>query len=178
VAFDLCIGIDYSGAAEPASRLPGLQVCVAADGEPERVARPGSTVGRRRNRSRGEIAEWLIAEARSGRRFIAGIDHAFGLPRSHPDAPGPATWPGFLAAFVARWRTDERSVEAAPMEHPYAPSARRQLRLCEKWTSSAKSAFLFDVMGSVAKSTHAGLAWLARIREEVGERVHLWPFDG
>ncbi len=32
--------------------------------------------------------------------------------------------------------------------------------------------------GSVAKSTHAGLPWLRYLRQQLGERVHFWPFDG
>ena len=38
--------------------------------------------------------------------------------------------------------------------------------------------FIFDVQGSVAKSTHAGIPWLLFIRQRLGERVHFWPFDG
>ena len=38
--------------------------------------------------------------------------------------------------------------------------------------------FHFDVQGSVAKSTHAGIPWLKRLRNEAGERIHFWPFDG
>ena len=38
--------------------------------------------------------------------------------------------------------------------------------------------YLFDVPGSVAKSTHAGLPWLRCIRQKAGPRVHFWPFDG
>ena len=38
--------------------------------------------------------------------------------------------------------------------------------------------FHFDVQGSVAKSTHAGLPWLRFIRQRLGSRVHFWPFDG
>jgi len=38
--------------------------------------------------------------------------------------------------------------------------------------------FHFDVPGSVAKSTHAGLPWLRFIRQRLGPRVHFWPFDG
>jgi len=53
-----------------------------------------------------------------------------------------------------------------------------EFRLCEKWTSSAKSVFKFDVQGQVAKSTHAGIPWLWHTRREVGDRVHFWPFDG
>lgn len=38
--------------------------------------------------------------------------------------------------------------------------------------------FQFDVQGSVAKSTHAGLPWLRYLRRALGDRVHVWPFDG
>jgi hypothetical protein len=38
--------------------------------------------------------------------------------------------------------------------------------------------FHFDVQGSVAKSTHAGIPWLRFIRRRLGARVHFWPFDG
>ena len=30
----------------------------------------------------------------------------------------------------------------------------------------------------MAKSTHAGLPWLRFLREQCGEHVHFWPFDG
>ncbi len=42
----------------------------------------------------------------------------------------------------------------------------------------AKSVFHFDVQGSVAKSTHAGIPWLRFLRQRLGNRVHFWPFDG
>lgn len=38
--------------------------------------------------------------------------------------------------------------------------------------------FHFDVPGSVAKSTHAGIPWLLYLRSRLGDRVHFWPFDG
>jgi hypothetical protein len=43
---------------------------------------------------------------------------------------------------------------------------------------TAKSVFHFDVQGSVAKSTHAGIPWLRYIRQNAGHLVHFWPFDG
>ena len=43
---------------------------------------------------------------------------------------------------------------------------------------TAKSVFHFDVQGSVAKSTHAGIPWLRHIRQHAKDRVHFWPFDG
>ncbi len=48
----------------------------------------------------------------------------------------------------------------------------------DRYIGIAKSAFHFDVPGSVAKSTHAGLPWLRYIRQQMGHRVHFWPFDG
>jgi hypothetical protein len=51
-------------------------------------------------------------------------------------------------------------------------------RLAERRAGRAKSVFHFDVPGSVAKSTHAGLPWLLFIRRQLGKRIHFWPFDG
>ena len=52
------------------------------------------------------------------------------------------------------------------------------LRLTERWTATAKSVFLFDVQGSVAKSTFAGLPWLLYLRNWCKRSIHFWPFDG
>ena len=54
----------------------------------------------------------------------------------------------------------------------------RWRRLTEERAGAAKSVFHFDVQGSVAKSTHAGIPWLCFIRQRMGDRVHFWPFDG
>ena len=51
-------------------------------------------------------------------------------------------------------------------------------RLTEERAGNTKSVFQFDMQGSVAKSTHAGIPWLRFIRERLGPRVHFWPFDG
>jgi len=50
------------------------------------------------------------------------------------------------------------------------------LRLTEQWTPTAKSLFLFDVQGAVAKSTFAGLPWLRYLRQQC--KIHFWPFAG
>ena len=54
----------------------------------------------------------------------------------------------------------------------------RWRRLTEERAGSAKSVFHFDVQGSVAKSTHAGIPRLRFIRQRFGSRVHFSPFDG
>ncbi len=54
----------------------------------------------------------------------------------------------------------------------------RWRRLTEERAGGAKSVFHFDVTGSVAKSTHAGIPWLRFIRQRLGSQGHFWPFDG
>lgn len=55
---------------------------------------------------------------------------------------------------------------------------KHSIALTEERAGRAKSVFHFDVQGSVAKSTHAGIPWLRFIRQRLGSRVHFWPFDG
>jgi hypothetical protein len=54
----------------------------------------------------------------------------------------------------------------------------RWRRMTEERAGGANLVFHFDVQGSVAKSTHAGIPWLRFIRQRLGGRVHFWPFDG
>jgi hypothetical protein len=181
MTFDLHIGIDYSGRETPISRTPGLQVYAApGDDEPRAVRSPKATRGAYRNWCRKEIAEWLIDQARLKVRFIAGIDHGFSFPMNYFEKYGLKTWEGFLEDFCQHWPTDgdHTYVDFIREKGPDRTGSATDFRLTEKWTSSAKSVFLFDVQGSVAKSTHAGLPWLRRIKKAVGQHVHLWPFDG
>ncbi len=181
--FERFIGIDYSGAKTSTSRLSAIQVYLS-DGSPEPtlVSSPVSADGRTRNWCRQEVAEFLIAEARSGKMFIAGIDHGFSFPLSYFRKYGIESWSSFLDDFCALWpmTCSDVSVDSVRNrgEGPPRMGEPDELRLTEKWTSSAKSVFLFDVQGSVAKSTHAGLPWLKHIRDEAGENIHFWPFDG
>jgi len=184
VQFDLHIGIDYSGAKTPTSRLSGIQVYLShGTHEPQTVPSPGSTEKRRRNWCRKDIAGWLVEMARSGKSFIAGLDHGFSFPRSYFEEFQIRSWHRFLDDFCIHWPTagDDVTVDSIRKQYGGPPSrtgSSQELRLTEKWTSSAKSVFLFDVQGSVAKSTHAGLPWLRHIREEVNGQIHFWPFDG
>lgn len=192
MTFDLFIGIDYSGAETPSARLRGLQVYTARPDEPPRkeYGKAVSNKGRPRNWSRRALAEWLIELVRQGTRFIAGIDHGLSFPESYFERHGLTSWLQFLDDFVRHWPThrDHMTVddirEAKQNAWPDGPGPGlrtgrpAELRLCERWTSSAESVFQFDMQGSVAKSTHAGIPWLKIIRDEVGDRVHVWPFDG
>lgn len=179
--FSRYIGIDYSGAATAGSRLPGLQVFEQspAEGLPRPVAAPEG-----RHWSRASIAAWLAGLLEAREPFIAGLDHGFSFPLSWFRAHQLPDWPAFLADFTTHWpcHLPEISVEAlrpaAYPAQPRPPGASHELRLTEAWTAGAKSVFLFDVQGSVAKSTFAGLPWLQYLRQRGGDFLHIWPFDG
>lgn len=182
MSFDRYIGIDYSGGETPRSRTPALQVYATdTSAEPRAIPSPAAaTATRLRNWCREEIAAWLIEQARAGCRYLAGLDHGFSFPGEYFERYGLSSWEEFLDDFCTHWPTDSPHtyVDFIREKHPLRTGSPTELRLTEQWTSSAKSVFHFDVQGQVAKSTHAGLPWLRRIRQAVGDRVHFWPFDG
>lgn len=181
--FHRYIGIDYSGAETPTSSLKGLRVYSAdRTSLPIEVQPPPSP---RKYWTRKGLAEWLVDRLREKSISLVGIDHGFSFPLRYFEAHHlEPDWPTFLDDFQSHWPTDG--------EHMYVDFVRddsrgsgtsragnaRWRRLTEVRAGSAKSVFHFDVPGSVAKSTHAGLPWLRYLRHEVGERVHFWPFDG
>ena len=181
--FDRYIGIDYSGAETARSSLKGLRI-YSADREttPSEVQPPASP---RRYWTRRGIAEWLCAELRQDKLTIVGIDHGFSFPLHYFEAHSlPPDWPAFLEDFQRHWPTDEDNMYVDFIRKGlYGCGGERNgdsawLRLTEQWTATAKSVFLFDVQGSVAKSTHTGLPWLRYIRANTDGNVHFWPFDG
>ena len=135
--------------------------------------------------TRKGIAEWLVERLAEDVPTLVGIDHGFSFPLRYFEAHGLLPdWPRFLDDFQRHWPTDE--------DHTYVDFVRdgirgngaarmgnaRWRRLTEERAGGAKSVFHFDVQGSVAKSTHAGIPWLRFIRQRLGARVHFWPFDG
>jgi hypothetical protein len=181
-AFARTIGIDYSGAQTPTASLKGLRVYLAeGDAPPAEVPPPPSL---KKHWTRRGIAEWLIEKLAEDAPTLAGIDHGFSFPLRYFEFHHlPPEWQEFLDDFQRHWPTDEdiyvdfvrdglRGDGLARMGNS------RWRRLTEERAGSAKSVFQFDVQGSVAKSTHAGIPWLRYIRERLGKRVHFWPFDG
>ena len=182
-AFARTIGIDYSGAETATAALTGLRVYLAAgDGPPVQVPPPPSS---RRYWTRKGLAEWLVERLADDVATLVGIDHGFLFPLRYFEVHGLLPdWPQFLDDFQRHWPTDE--------DHLYVDFVRdglhgdgaarmgdaRWRRLTEQRAGRAKSVFHFDVPGSVAKSTHAGIPWLRFIRQRAGDRVHFWPFDG
>ena len=178
--FSRYLGVDYSGAATPTLSLTGLRVYRAKVGQaPAEVLPPP---GAPKYFSRRGLAEWLVEELREGPPAMVGIDHGFSFPVRYFEAHNiPRDWPVFLEDFRAHWPTDETSVECVRQGMSGLGGARtgnsRWRRLAEE-RCRAKSVFHFDVQGSVAKSTHAGLPWLLHLRRQLGARLHFWPFDG
>lgn len=180
--FDRYVGIDYSGAQTPEASLSGLRIYLAeAANLPEEVP-PGS--GPKKYWTQRGIAQWLRDELSKDRPTIVGIDHGFSFPIAYFQKYSlPLEWAQFLDDFQQHWPTDEPSTCVDFIrEGICGQGAKRMgdahwLRLTEEWTATAKSVFLFDVQGSVAKSTLAGLPWLRYLRKQCSRRVHFWPFD-
>lgn len=181
-AFDRYVGIDYSGAETPTASLKGLRVYTA-----ERTSPPGEVhppAGPRKYWTRRGIAEWLATLLAEDRPTLVGIDHGFSVPLQYFKQHHLAgDWPTFLDDFRRHWPTDQDYVYVDFVRHGACGNGAaragdpRWRRLTEK-RAGAKSVFHFDVPGSVAKSTHAGLPWLRFLRERTAGHVHFWPFDG
>lgn len=182
-AFARYIGIDYSGAQTPSASLPGLRIyCGQRDAVPVEVLPPPS---RRKYWTRSGVADWLVERIAENVATLIGIDHGFSFPLQYFETHRlEHDWPAFLDDFHRHWPTDERDTYVDFIREGVCGNGAarngnsRWRRLCELRAGSAKSVFHFDVQGSVAKSTHAGLPWLRYIRQRSAGRVHFWPFDG
>ncbi len=182
--FSRYVGVDYSGAETPDQSLPGIRVFVA-EGDSARPTEVAPPPGPRKYWWRRALAEWLIEELGGGVPTLVGLDHAFSFPLRYFDKYRlDRNWSSFLDDFQRHWPTDG--------DHTYVDFVRdgnvgdgdlrkgnpKWRRLTEERAGRAKSVFHFDVPGSVAKATHAGLPWLRAIRQRLGGSVHFWPFDG
>ncbi|MEI8293991.1 MAG: hypothetical protein WCG66_08375 [bacterium] len=180
--FERYLGIDYSGAETPTSGLKGLRVYAATATEPpSEILPPPASL---KYWTRRGLAEWLVAELREGPPILVGIDHAFSFPlryfETHLLEPD---WAGFLDDFQKHWPTDKDRMYVDFIRdglngNGAARGGNARWRRMTEERCRAKSVFHFDVPGSVAKSTHAGLPWLRHLRRQLGARLHFWPFDG
>jgi hypothetical protein len=181
--FERYVGVDYSGAQTPEASLSGLRAYVTESANlPEETKPPAGT---KKYWTRCSIAQWLCTELSKSTPTIVGIDHGFSFPLAYFQKYSLSLdWAQFLDDFQRHWPTDEPSTcvdfirEGICGQGAKRMGDARWLRLTEEWTATAKSVFLFDVQGSVAKSTHAGLPWLRYLRNECSRRIHFWPFDG
>lgn len=114
---------------------------------------------------------------------LVGIDHGFSFPLKYFEKYRLARdWSAFLDDFQRHWPTDEKNtyvdfVREGECGNGAARCGDSRWRRITEVRAGAKSVFHFDVPGSVAKSTHAGIPWLRFLRKSVGDRVPFWPFD-
>lgn len=181
--FDRYIGIDYSGAKTPTSSLKGLRVYMVDRTSPPIEIQPPPS--QRKYWTRRGIAEWLVARISEDGRTLIGIDHGFSFPLQYFETYRlPIDWRVFLDDFQRHWPTDGDNIKVQSVRDGVCGNGAarsgnaRWRRLTEVRAGSAKSVFHFDVQGSVAKSTHAGLPWLQYLCKQLENRVHFWPFDG
>jgi hypothetical protein len=180
--FERYVGIDYSGAQTASSSLSGLRIYVAdRESSAKEILPP---VSPKKYWTRKGIAQWLVEKLSENRPTLVGIDHGFSFPIQYFKQYGlPLDWATFLDDFQRHWPTDDDIyVDFVRDGHCGNGAARsgspRWRRITELRARTAKSVFHFDVQGSVAKSTHAGLPWLRYIRVQLRDSIHFWPFDG
>lgn len=180
--FHRYIGIDYSGAETPESSLKGLRVYEAGlESMPVEIEPPPSP---RKYWTRSGLAHWLAEQLAEDVPAIVGIDHSFSFPMRYFEVHHlKPDWPLFLDDFQQHWPTDESHTYVDFVRDGLAGNGAertgnaRWRRICEV-RAGAKSVFHFDVPGSVAKSTHAGIPWLRYLRNRLGHKIFFWPFDG
>ncbi len=179
--FQRYIGIDYSGAATSQTGLSGLRVFMAVGSDaPQEMRNPSRPSG---HWSREALVHWLRDRLREPVATVVGVDHGFAFPQAYFERHGlAADWRGFLDDFCQHWPTDTpdvtvRDVRDGRVGSGAARSGDSRWRRVVEQQCAAKSVFHFDVPGSVASSTHAGLPWLRWLLQEVPS-LHCWPFDG
>lgn len=157
----------------------------AASGERSRIwlseAKDGDLVRLECGRTRGGIAEFLIAEARRTLSLVVGLDFAFSLPQwflmEHGMPDGPALWE-LVAEQGEAW--------LAACEPPFwgrpgfgRPSMPDELRWTDREAPAVgairpKSVFQIGGAGAVGTGSLRGMPFLKQLRDA---GFHVWPFD-
>ena len=198
IMFDRFVGIDWSGAKGPRQR--GIQLSLARPGRaaPERVDAPDG-----RAWGRDTVFDWLLQavapDADAGGSMLVGIDFAF----AHPFADSNAYYPGLANAPdcpAALWQTIDIICAAEPhfyggavfadpsygdyylspgrYDAPLYRSRRRQTEHAAKAGARSPSP-TFKAVGAdnVATGSMAGMRLLHALKQALGQKVAIWPFD-
>ena len=135
------------------------------------------------NWTRRELYEWLLKQLKKDTPALVGIDHSFSFPDHYFQLHEvPRDWDAFLEDFHRHWPADEEGAVVGELKDKTGLGKERggdtRWRREAEQRTKAKSVFHFNVTGTVAHSTHAGLPWLLHLRRKLGHRLHFWPFDG
>lgn len=182
-AFRRYLGIHYAGAETPDSGLKNLRVYSATPATPPQEVPPPP--GPRKHWCRRDLAHWLAKNLETDTPTLVGIDHALSFPVRYFEVHRlPPDWKVFLEDFHQHWPTDAPHTYVDFIVHgdkgqgSERTGSPRWMRLTDRRCKAARSVFQFDGVGKVAAATHAGLPWILFLKRQLGERLHVWPFDG
>jgi len=183
-AFARTIGINYAGAETPERSQKSLRIFQATGTEPPVEVLPPASP--RWYWTRHGVALWLVEQLSQDVPTLVGINHGFSFPLRYFEVHGlTPDWPAFLDDFQRHWPTDgQHNYVDTVREGSSGDAAARLgrpgwLRLTDERSGSrTRSVFQFTGGGAIGKLTHAGLPWLRFIRQQLGPKVHIWPFDG
>ncbi len=188
-AFDRFVGVDWSGAA--GSNYAGIAVadCRVGGGAPTLIGPP------RRRWRRTDFVDWMAAQAGRGERLLVGIDCAFALPS--PMAVGLL---GENYTAAALWAYIDAACVDAP-DFFGGPFAGHEAHTGHFWHSGPRPAGFAELhratehacraagLGSpesplklvgarqVGKGGLAGMRVLHRLKQQLGKRFAVWPFE-
>jgi hypothetical protein len=188
-SFDRFVGVDWSGAT--GRNYSGIAVadCRAGDGTPTLIAPPG------RRWRRTDFVDWMAAQVARGERLLVGIDCAFALPA--PTAAGllgenytaAALWAYidaacgdaadfFGGAFAQHERHSSHFWHSGPRPVGFAELHRATERACRAaGLGSPESPLKLVGARQVGKGGLAGMRVLHTLKQRLGGRFAVWPFD-
>ncbi|MFD1886078.1 hypothetical protein [Paenibacillus wenxiniae] len=191
--FHTYIGIDYSGADKPDSRIKGLAVAVAREQQPFQLQSPPVSdtrlsepvaAAKQALWSRRLVHQWLLRQLYTSReRMIVGLDYGLSYPLSQLERLGLSDWDAFLRWSHHTWQTSRLTMKQSKEQVSYVNSTDKRL-VEREFIPSTKSVTDLDrvsgMQGAVSYSTHTGLPWIYRLRrwQRRGLKVHFWPYDG
>jgi hypothetical protein len=187
--FDRFAGVDWSGAA--GRNYSGIAVaeCLTGTGAPTLVAPPG------RRWRRVDFAAWLAAQASQDSRLLVGIDCAFALPAPTvsallgEDYSASALWayidatcadaPDFFGgSFAAHERHRDHFWHSGPRPTGFAELHRETEYACRTaGLGSPESPLKLVGARQVGKGGLAGMRVLHALKQALGQRFAVWPFD-
>ena len=187
--FDRFVGVDWSGAT--GINYSGIAVaeCLAGTGAPVLIEPPGK--GWRRT----HFVDWMAAQAGQGERLLVGIDCAFALPA--PMAAGllgedysagelwayiDETCAGEADFFGGGFAKHDRHVghfwHSGPRPTGFAELHRATEHACRAaGLGSPESPLKLVGARQVGKGGLAGMRVLHALKQRLGDRFAVWPFD-
>jgi hypothetical protein len=187
--FDRFVGVDWSGAKGSAYSGIAVAECRQGVGAPLLIAPPG------RRWTRTDFAAWMTAQADTGERLLVGIDCAFALPALTAsvllgeDYSAAALWAhidgicthagDFFGGDYADHETHRPHFwRGGPRPEGFGEHHRATEHACRDAGLGAPESPL-KLVGArqVGKGGLAGMRVLHALKQALGDRFAVWPFD-